>query len=150
MIIPFTETIPEDEQDPDLAEKITKNELPGIFNWVIEGLDRLTRNKRFTEPATVREANKSFREQSDSLALFLEDSGIIAGRDCSTQVSALYSRFSSYARSCNLPAISMKSFSEKMTKAGFEKIRTAQGRYFNYSLVSLANENTEGAADETV
>ena len=150
MIIPFTETIPEDEQDPDLAEKITKNELPGIFNWVIEGLDRLTRNKRFTEPATVREANKSFREQSDSLALFLEDSGIIPGRDCSTQVSALYSRFSSYARSCNLPAISMKSFSEKMTKAGFEKIRTAQGRYFNYSLVSLANENTEGAADETV
>ena len=150
MIIPFTETIPEDEQDPDLAEKITKNELPGIFNWVIEGLDRLTRNKRFTEPATVREANKSFREQSDSLALFLEDSGIIAGRDCSTQVSALYSRFSSYARSCNLPAISMKSFSEKMTKAGFQKIRTAQGRYFNYSLVSLANENTEGAADETV
>ena len=44
----------------------------------------------------------------------------------------------------------MKSFSEKMTKAGFEKIRTAQGRYFNYSLVSLTNENTEGAADETV
>ena len=110
MIIPFTETIPEDEQDPDLAEKITENELPGIFNWVIEGLDRLTRNKRFTEPEMVREANKSFREQSDSLALFLEDSGIIAGRDYSTQVSALYSRFSSYARSCNLPAISMKSF----------------------------------------
>ena len=147
MIIPFTETIPEEEQDPDLAKRITQNELPGIFNWVIEGLDRLTRNKRFTEPEMVREANKSFRDQSDSLALFLEDSGIVAGSDHSVQVSALYARFSAYARSCNLPAISMKSFSEKMSKAGFEKIRTAQGRFFNYSLVSLSNEKTEETDD---
>ena len=147
MIIPFTETIPEEEQDPDLARKITQNELPGIFNWVIEGLDRLTRNKRFTEPEMVREANKSFRDQSDSLTLFLEDSGIVAGSDHSAQVSALYARFSAYARSCNLPAISMKSFSEKMSKAGFEKIRTAQGRFFNYSLVSLSNEKIEETDD---
>ncbi len=147
MIIPFTETIPEEEQDTDLAKKITQNELPGIFNWVIEGLDRLTRNKRFTEPEMVREANKSFRDQSDSLVLFLEDSGIVAGSDHSVQVSALYARFSAYARSCNLPAISMKSFSEKMSKAGFEKIRTAQGRFFNYSLVSLSNENIEETND---
>ena len=147
MIIPFTETIPEEEQDTDLAKRITQNELPGIFNWVIEGLDRLTRNKRFTEPEMVREANKSFRDQSDSLALFLEDSGIVAGSDHSAQVSALYARFSAYARSCNLPAISMKSFSEKMSKAGFEKIRTAQGRFFNYSLVSLSNENIEETND---
>ena len=147
MIIPFTETIPEEEQDTDLAKKITQNELPGIFNWVIEGLDRLTRNKRFTEPEMVREANKSFRDQSDSLTLFLEDSGIVAGSDHSAQVSALYARFSAYARSCNLPAISMKSFSEKMSKAGFEKIRTAQGRFFNYSLVSLSNEKIEETDD---
>ena len=147
MIIPFTETIPEEEQDTDLAKKITQNELPGIFNWVIEGLDRLTRNKRFTEPEMVREANKSFRDQSDSLVLFLEDSGIVAGSDHSAQVSALYARFSAYARSCNLPAISMKSFSEKMSKAGFEKIRTAQGRFFNYSLVSLSNEKIEETDD---
>ena len=41
----------------------------------------------------------------------------------------------------------MKSFSEKMSKAGFEKIRTAQGRFFNYSLVSLSNENIEETND---
>ncbi|MDT7898637.1 MAG: DNA primase, partial [Armatimonadota bacterium] len=36
-LIPFTVTIPPDEQIPDLAEQL-KGELLGILNWALEGL----------------------------------------------------------------------------------------------------------------
>ena len=35
-LIPFTVTIPPEERDPDLAEKL-KAEWPGILRWMIEG-----------------------------------------------------------------------------------------------------------------
>ena len=47
-IIPFEETIPEEEQDKYLAEKIIKNELAGVFNWVLEGLERLLSQDGFS------------------------------------------------------------------------------------------------------
>lgn len=35
-MIPFTVTIPDDERDSDLADKL-KDEWPGILNWMIAG-----------------------------------------------------------------------------------------------------------------
>lgn len=48
LIIPFDVTIPEEKQDKQLAQKIIKNELSGVFNWVLEGLKRLLLQKQFT------------------------------------------------------------------------------------------------------
>lgn len=48
IILPFNVTIPVEKRDPDLHIKISRVELSGIFNWVIEGLNRLLDNKRFT------------------------------------------------------------------------------------------------------
>ena len=44
LIVPFRVTIPEADQDKTLANKIIKNELAGVFNWIIDGLKRLTQN----------------------------------------------------------------------------------------------------------
>ncbi|MDR0659666.1 MAG: DUF5906 domain-containing protein [Prevotellaceae bacterium] len=41
IIIPFNQTTPEEEQDTELAKKIIKAELSGVFNWVLAGLRRL-------------------------------------------------------------------------------------------------------------
>lgn len=38
IIIPFTQTIPQSEQDRHLATRIIARELPGVFNWAIQGL----------------------------------------------------------------------------------------------------------------
>lgn len=46
LIIPFEVTIPPDEQDKTLHTKIIENELTGVFNWVLKGLDRLLQNKK--------------------------------------------------------------------------------------------------------
>jgi putative DNA primase/helicase len=49
LIIPFDKYIPPEQRDPKLAEKIIKIELPGVFNWILDGLKRLVINGRFSQ-----------------------------------------------------------------------------------------------------
>ena len=37
-LVPFTVTIPEEERDENYREKYLMPELPGILNWMLEGL----------------------------------------------------------------------------------------------------------------
>lgn len=45
----FEVTIAKEKQDPMLAAKIIREELPGVFNWVLEG-ERLLRKRNFVFP----------------------------------------------------------------------------------------------------
>lgn len=47
VLLPFEYQISEENEDSDIEDKF-KKELPGIFNWAIESLKRLRKNKRFT------------------------------------------------------------------------------------------------------
>jgi putative DNA primase/helicase len=73
LIIPFNVQIPEAKQDKELAKKIIEKELAGVFNWILEGLERLIKNKRFTESVTVTKEIESYQNDSDSVALFLKE-----------------------------------------------------------------------------
>jgi putative DNA primase/helicase len=75
LIIKFDVTIPEHEQDKELANKIISNELSGVFNWVLMGLERLLTQKNFTECAAVKEACNQYKLESNSVLLFLEENG---------------------------------------------------------------------------
>ena len=46
-IVPFDITVPEEERDALLAEKIIQSELSGVLNWALEGLLRLLSRGKF-------------------------------------------------------------------------------------------------------
>lgn len=48
--VSFDVTIPKDRQDPELASKIIKYELSGVFNWVMRGAQEL-KKRRYRFPA---------------------------------------------------------------------------------------------------
>lgn len=48
--VSFDVTIPPEKQDKQLASKIIRDELPGVFNWVLEGARKL-RKRRFQFPS---------------------------------------------------------------------------------------------------
>jgi putative DNA primase/helicase len=75
IIIPFDRTIPENEQDPDLAKKIIASELSGVFNWILDGLHRVLTQRKFTQSALVRDQVNTYRRESDSVAMFIDDEG---------------------------------------------------------------------------
>jgi putative DNA primase/helicase len=62
-LIPFTVTIPPEEQIPDLAEQL-KEELSGILNWALEGLRDWLANG-LQPPPEVTEATEAYRAEMD-------------------------------------------------------------------------------------
>lgn len=71
-IVPFHVVVPPNRQDRELTDKLLE-ELPGIFNWAIEGLRRLQARKNFTEPPVCREALNEHRLGSNPARAFLTD-----------------------------------------------------------------------------
>lgn len=81
-IIPFNVTIPPERQDIHLARKIIDAELSGVFNWVLRGLNRLLTNNALTQSDIIDEQVNTYRKESDSVQMFLEDYGYIPSTLC--------------------------------------------------------------------
>lgn len=61
-----------DNPDSTLGARISR-ELPGIFNWALEGLARLEEKGTFTTPRTQTEVTEIMADLSQPVAAFLDD-----------------------------------------------------------------------------
>jgi putative DNA primase/helicase len=95
LIMGFDVTIPEDNQDKELANKIIQSELSGVFNWILQGLDRILKQKKFSKCAAVENARSDYEKQSDSVKMFIEDFEYKTSTDY-TPVSELYTQYKAY------------------------------------------------------
>jgi putative DNA primase/helicase len=68
----FGRTFSEKEQNL-LLSKTLATELPGIFNWALEGLERLYANGRFTIPQSSIDIKTLLEEQNDPIKVFYEE-----------------------------------------------------------------------------
>lgn len=73
LIIGFDITIPEDKQDKELANKIIDNELSGVFNWILLGLERILKQKNFSKCEAITNARSDYEKRSDSVKMFIEE-----------------------------------------------------------------------------
>ena len=73
LIIPFDVTIPPQEQDKNLHTKIIESELSGVFNWVLEGLNRLLKQKQFSKCDAAQNAVEQYKLESNSVQMFLSE-----------------------------------------------------------------------------
>ncbi len=72
IILPFMNVIPEGQRDPDLSLKLSA-ELPGIFNWALEGLWRLRAQGHFTVAQQVQAQVQDYQQVNDTEAVCLAD-----------------------------------------------------------------------------
>jgi phage/plasmid-associated DNA primase len=70
-LIPFLETIPPDERDPNLAENL-RDEWPGILRWMINGCLEWQKNG-LKPPAAVREATEEYLQAEDTMSIWLDE-----------------------------------------------------------------------------
>ena len=60
--------------DPNIVLKLTtEQELSGLLNWALDGLQRLIKNRNFTYARTSNEIMKLWYRKSDSLTAFIEE-----------------------------------------------------------------------------
>lgn len=87
VLIPFTETIPEDERDPLLTAKLLC-EADGILSWAVEGC--LDYQRDGLKPSTaMKRASAEYRKETDILGEWLETCCEIAPTEKVDQGSAL-------------------------------------------------------------
>ena len=116
LIITFDITIPEAEQDKQLAQKIISTELSGVLNWVLEGLYRLLQQKHFTHCKAVEEAREQYKLKSDSVKLFLQETGYKSIPDSKlwTQTKLLYEEYRKFCWENGYKPTSKGTFEERL------------------------------------
>jgi len=98
LLLPFNVVIPEKERDPELAQKIIKKELSGIFNWILEGLNRLLKNKSFSITPEIEAVGAEFERDSDSVSLFVAECGYV--KDLASKPMLFKTLFEQYWNYC--------------------------------------------------
>lgn len=118
VIIPFDVTIPENERDPELSKKITENELSGAFNWVLEGLQRLLQQKKFTNCEAIRMQLEAYKLQSDSVRLFLEDAGYKSSSIGFKLIKELYQDYRAFCIEDGCKPVNKTNFIKRLNGSG--------------------------------
>jgi len=75
ILIRFTATFKEEERDLHLGKKL-RAEIPGIFNFALEGLQRLVRQRHFTHSKVIDDALAEYHGELDIMDDFLADNPI--------------------------------------------------------------------------
>ena len=116
-LIPFEVTIPEDERDTRMPEKL-RNEAEGILAWAVEGC-RLWRAEGLVMPTAVKEATEGYRSEMDVIAQFVEDC-CERGERLTVASHELYKAFTEWCEINGEQPVSKKLLNLRLKEIGFE------------------------------
>jgi putative DNA primase/helicase len=134
-LIPFLVTIPAEERDLDLAEKL-RAEWPGILRWAVEGC-LAWQDRGLDPPAAVSDATTKYLDAEDRIAAWIEDRCDL-GPARSDTATALFLDWKSWAEAGGEKPGSQKAFSEKLqTRPGIEKTREGKARTRTFKGIAL-------------
>jgi len=126
-LIPFSVTIPKEERDMQLFEKL-KAEWPGILSWMIRGC-REWQASGLQPPDVVRNATAAYLQAEDVLATWIDE-------HCQLDPQAweptakLFASWSAWANQAGEPAGAKKNFVQNLQARGYRPHRTHAGRGF--------------------
>jgi putative DNA primase/helicase len=115
-LIPFTVTIPPEEQIPDLADQL-KEELSGILNWALEGLRDWLANG-LQPPPEVTEATEAYRAEMDIVGLFVQDA-CVTDPKAVTPSKTLYEAFREWCAENGYEPLGQTAFGRQLAAKGF-------------------------------
>lgn len=143
-IIPFGVTIDEHKADVNLASKL-KQELPGILNWVLEGLRRYLVGYRFTESKACENALYRYRLNSNSVMLFVDEACEPNGEifPIETNGTLLYNGYKRFCNELLLRPLGRNNFYEQLVSLGIQRTDKQRTALFNIKLNS-EYENSYG------
>lgn len=118
LIIPFDVTIPPEEQDKQLHTKIIENELSGVFNWVLEGLNRLLEQKRFTDCEAVKQAVEQYKSQSDSVKMFIDENDYQSSPTDYRLIKELYTQYRTFCIDDGFKPVNKTNFIKRLSGIG--------------------------------
>ncbi|MCX4907062.1 phage/plasmid primase, P4 family [Streptomyces sp. NBC_00878] len=127
------------KEDPTLTDRLTA-EMPGILNWALDGLARLQRNGRITEPPSSREAITTIRDTASPTSAFIRER-CTTGPTCSVPVDALWTVWREWAEDNGVRAGTKQVFGRNLLSVvpqlALTRPRDGESRVRTYTGVTL-------------
>jgi putative DNA primase/helicase len=114
LIVGFDVTIPESKQDKELHKKIIINELSGVFNWILQGLNRVLQQKKFSSCEAIDNARSNYEKQSDSVKMFIDEFEYKTSTYY-TSISILYNQYKSFCIEDGFRPVNKSNFMKRLT-----------------------------------
>jgi phage/plasmid-associated DNA primase len=126
-LVPFAVTIPPEERDLELADKL-KAEWPGILQWLIQGC-LAWQQHGLKPPPAVRDATEEYFTAEDAIGLWIEDR-IERKHGAFVLCNALYTSWKDWIQARGEEPGSQKHLTEALQSKHFKFIRRKNGRGF--------------------
>ena len=139
-VVPFAVTIPPEQRDAQLSEKL-RDEASGILAWAVRGCLEWQRLGLGMARA-VEEAGRQYREDSDALRDFLLERCDV-GPSLDASAADLYSSYQNWSLGRGEHPVTMIVFSRRLTERGFQKHRSTGGK-LKWSGVKLRPSSHDG------
>ncbi len=122
-MIPFNVTIPPEQRDKNLTEKLIA-ENSGILNWLLRGY-AMWQKEGLEEPKAIREANAEYRMDMDSVGTFVTDClELDASLQWRLPTNMLYQTYIKWCNRNNERVMSQKWLGMRMSEKGFKRVIT--------------------------
>jgi len=132
LIIPFDVTIPPQEQDKNLHTKIIESELSGVFNWVLEGLNRLLKQKRFSDCDAAQKAVEQYKIESNSINLFFNEHEAEKSLTAYELVKDIYPKYKWFCIDDGMKPFSKRNFTKQLRNEGYRVERVTDNQLAVY------------------
>ena len=109
ILIPCDRRFSEQEMNRNLHNQL-KEELPGIFNWVVEGLHRLKKRGRFEQFDFMKDAVQELEDDNNPVNGFIEEH-IQIENDCYIEKGELFEKYRNWASKTSNYTLSIQRFS---------------------------------------
>jgi putative DNA primase/helicase len=119
LIILFDVTIAEEKRNPNLANEIIESELSGVFNWILEGLNRLLQQGKFSRCDASEKAVEAYRTESDSVAMFIDENGYQKSVGDFESLKDLYSSYKNFCLDNGFRPVHSRNLIKRLEALGF-------------------------------
>ncbi|MDO8864045.1 phage/plasmid primase, P4 family [Haliea sp. E1-2-M8] len=125
VLVPFSVTIPADERDPELPQKL-QDEWPAILRWMVDGAVDWQR-QGLAVPDSVKAASLEYLDAEDTLGEFLADN-LIHAPGSRVSIAAMYERFTDWQRANGLSNVWSKiAMTKALKERGHQAVRLDAG-----------------------
>jgi len=102
--------------NPNILEEIsTKEEMSGLLNFALQGLERLLKNNKFSTTENIEELRTQYIRKSNSAKAFIEEK-LEYTNDSNAKISGpdLYAKYAIFCQTNKLPSMQKRFFTQNM------------------------------------
>lgn len=118
IVVQFNRVFEEHEQDPHLADRIARTEVPAIVSWALEGAQRVLRQGHYTTPSSAAAALDDWRRDADQVRGFVEERtsplAADAKKSMGTAANIVYDAYKAWALANGHKPLSSTTFGRRM------------------------------------